>query len=88
MFSLGNLCRFHWGSVAGGALLLNLLYPLDLVYDIVKPSQQSNGMYRKMCCCCERIFDLAKSEAMTMINLVGMPYCNASRWCEKIQFHS
>lgn len=88
MFGLGNLFKFHWGSVVGGAFLLHLLYPIDIVYDMVKPSQDDHGPYRKFCCCCEKLLDLARSEAMVLINVVGMPYCNASRWCEKILFHS
>jgi Plasma-membrane choline transporter len=61
MFGLSNLFKFHWGSVAGGAFLLHLLYPIDIVYDIFKPSQNDHGPYRKFCCCCEKLFDLARS---------------------------
>lgn len=58
-FPLGNLFRFHWGSVAGGAFLLHVLYPFDLAYDIIKPAPHSP--LRAACCCCERLLDLARS---------------------------
>jgi hypothetical protein len=39
LFPISILFRFHWGSVAGGAFLLNILYPFDIIYDLVKPSK-------------------------------------------------
>ena len=86
--SFGALLKYHWGSVVGGAFLLNVLYPFDMIYDLLQPAQDSQGCYRSMCCCCERFIDMARSEAMTVIHLTGMPYCNASRWCEKMEYHS
>ena len=86
--SLGAFFKYHWGSVVGGAFLLNVLYPFDLIYDLLKPPQDDYGCYRSMCCCCERVLDLSRSESMTIIHLVGMPYCNAARWCEKVEYHS
>jgi hypothetical protein len=89
--SLVRLFRFHWGSVAGGAFLLNILYPFDLVYDLLKPKQTVRGnscLSGFCCCCCERVLDLARTEAMAMVNLLGTPYCNSSRLCEQIVFFS
>ena len=85
-FPLVNLFRFHWGSVAGGAFLLHALYPLDLLYDLCKPSPHSS--LRAVCCCCERLLDLARSEAMALVNMLAMPYCNAARLCEQIVYYS
>lgn len=87
-FAMGNLFRFHWGSVVAAAFLSHLMYPLDLVYDIFKPAPNSRGFYRSMCCCCEKVLDLARSEAMVLVNIAGLPYCNASRWSEKVHYHS
>ena len=60
-FALGNLFKYHWGSVAGGAFILNILYPFDIIYDQLKPSDHTHGTYRTLCCCCEKILDLARS---------------------------
>lgn len=60
-FAMGNLFKYHWGSVVAGAFLLHFVYPIDLVYDILKPSQNNHGAYRRFCCCCERVLDLARS---------------------------
>lgn len=60
-FAMGNLFKYHWGSVVAGAFLLHFVYPIDLIYDIFKPSQANHGAYRRFCCCCERVLDLARS---------------------------
>lgn len=60
-FAMGNLFKYHWGSVVAGAFLLHFIYPIDLIYDILKPSQTNHGPYRTFCCCCERVLDLARS---------------------------
>lgn len=80
--ALERLFKYHWGSVVGGAFLLNILYPFDLIYDLFKPDPTvKGGIASCLCCCCERVLDLSRTEAMTLINLVGYPYCNASRLC-------
>lgn len=33
---------------------------------------------------CRGFFDLIRSEAFAYINLISLPYCNASRYCEML----
>lgn len=37
-FGLGNLFKFHYGSVIVGSFLLNFFYLFDTFYDFIKPS--------------------------------------------------
>lgn len=91
MNGVKSLFRFHWGSVVAGSFLLNFFYIPDLVYDFLKPNENNRGCYKcftTVCCCCDRFFGFARSDAMAFINAVGLPYCNSSRWCEKINYLS
>lgn len=91
MNGVKSLFRFHWGSVVAGSFLLNFFYIPDLMYDFLKPNENNRGCYKcftTVCCCCDRFFGFARSDAMAFINAVGLPYCNSSRWCEKINYLS
>lgn len=91
MNGVKSLFRFHWGSVVAGSFLLNFFYIPDLVYDFLKPNENNRGCYKcftTVCCCCDRFFGFARSDAMAFVNAVGLPYCNSSRWCEKINYLS
>lgn len=60
--AMARLFQFHWGSVVGGAFLLNILYPFDLIYDLVKPDPTAKGgLCSALCCCCERLLDLCRT---------------------------
>lgn len=86
------LIWYHWGSVSAGAFLLNFLSYPDLVFDALMPTDEINPSTRPVNCCfrfcncafgwLKPLFELARSESMAYINLTGIPYCNASRYCE------
>lgn len=89
MFGLSNLFRFHWGSVVAGSFLLNFFYLFDVLYDALKPPETSRGCYKtftSICCLCDRLLGFARGEAHAFINLVGLPYCNSARWCERLNY--
>lgn len=85
MHGIKGLFRYHWGSVVAGSFLLNFFYLIDIIYYFFrsKPTNKTS-----ICCCCDRVFGFARSETMAFINSVGLPYCNSSRWCEKINYMS
>jgi hypothetical protein len=84
-FALGNFFKFHWGSVVAGSFLLDFFYILDVFYDFMKPRNEENlSVFAKICCCCDRILGLARSDTFSFLNLVGQPYCNSARYCEEI----
>lgn len=86
------LIWYHWGSVLAGAFLLNFLSYPDLVFDALMPTDDIIPVNKPVNCCfrfCDcafgwlkPLFELARSESMAYINLTGLPYCNASRYCE------
>jgi hypothetical protein len=80
-FALGNLFKFHWGSVVAGSFLLNFFYIFDAFYDFFKPNHKSPTLLSKMCCCCDRLLGFARSDTLSFVNLVGQPYCNSARYC-------
>lgn len=89
MHGIKGLFRYHWGSVVASSFLLNFFYLPDLIYDFVKPSQRNRSCfncYTSVCCCCERMFGFARSETMAFINAIGLPYCNSSRWCDRLSY--
>ena len=60
---------------------------LDYFFDLIKPaSKNDESCYGRCfsfaCTCCSSVSDLVRSDTMTYINLAGIPYCNASRYCE------
>lgn len=83
LFGVKNLFKFHWGSVVAGSFLANFFYLPDILFDLIKPSNTNSPFY-SVCCCCDRVFGFVRSEAVGFINMVGLPFCNSSRWCEKI----
>ena len=88
-FALGNFFKFHWGSVVAGSFLLDFFYIFDIFYDFMKPkNEESLSTFAKICCCCDRVLGLARSDTFSFLNLIGQPYCNSARYCEEIDDRS
>lgn len=82
---MGNLLKFHWGSVVAGSFILNFFYIFDTFYDFSKPRDSQNlSLFAKICCCCDRALGFSRSDTFSFVNLVGQPYCNSARYCEEI----
>lgn len=85
-----NLFCYHWGSVVAGSFMLGFFTLPDMIFDIFKPSrlkeaEGQTGCYASCFHCLagwiEPLFELVRSESMAYINMTGVPYCNASRYC-------
>jgi len=89
------LIKFHWGSVVGGSLVLWSLYIFDLVIDFFFSSDSTISAEESKSRAPKPFtrdvvdrrgvlgfFDLVRSESFGYINLIPIPYCNASRYCE------
>ncbi len=88
-FAFGNFLKFHWGSVVAGSLLLDFFYIFDIFYDFMKPKNSDTlSIFTKICCCCDRVLGLARSDTFSFLNLIGQPYCNSARFCEQIDDRS
>ena len=86
-----RLVTFHWGSVLAGSFLTVLFGIPDTIFDslrvgveITQPLSTETTYGR--CCTnsCSWLYgvcDLVRSDAMAMIHLTGLPYCNSSRYC-------
>jgi hypothetical protein len=82
---LGRLILYHWGSVAGGSFIIGFFGFFDAFFDFFKPTSQNNWHAN----CCSNyfggiydFFDIVRHDAMGYINLTGLPYCNAARFCD------
>ncbi len=84
--ALGNaaftlVCK-HIGSVIACAFMNGFFGIADFIFDaIIPPMDETNGCYH----CINRFagfFDLARSDAMTIVYATGNAYCNSARYCE------
>lgn len=73
------------GSVIACSFITSFFAVFDLLFDIFKPTDK-NSTYGRfcecLCGCCQRIFDLVRSDAMAFVVLTGNPVCNSARYCE------
>jgi hypothetical protein len=71
----------HLGSVIGGSFITLLEFIPDLIIDLFRKTYTSeNG-------CCGP-FDLVRSDALALVSLSGMPYCNSAKYCEYLTYES
>ena len=77
------VCK-HLGSVIACAFMNAFFGIADFVFDAIIPTfNDSNGCFY----CINRFagfFDLARSDALTMVYLSGNAFCNSARYCEYI----
>ena len=78
------MCK-NWGSVVGGSFLNAFFNLFDLISDLFKCDPKGScskcSSCFKVCCCCDYVFELVRTDAYAYINLSGVPYCNAARQC-------
>ena len=57
----------------------------DFLFDLIKPvntTGQYASCFNSFCGCFVCLWDLVRSDAMTMVALTGSPFCNSARYCE------
>lgn len=82
---LARVIRFHFGSVVGGAFMVGFFGIGDFIFTLFKPESYTTTYgkcYFALFGWLTSLFELVRSDAMAYINLTGLPYCNASRFCE------
>lgn len=72
--------------------MINVFFLPDLFFGFIRPDEdvrpEAHKTFSSVCCACDRVFGLVRGEAMAMIVMAGMPYCNASRVAENIYFYN
>ena len=69
----------HLGSVVGGAFVNGFFFIPQVITDLARSCQNSK---QKTNNCLINAIDLARADALSFIILSGLPYCNASKYCE------
>ena len=89
-----NLFCYNWGSVVGCAFMVGFLGVPDLIHLLVTPEPEKvdlnpcGRVCKSISAPFESISLYIREEALTYINLAGIPYCNASVCCESLNFES
>jgi hypothetical protein len=69
--------------VAGS--FINLVFSLfDYIFDVLRADANDSADRHSCLQVLDNFFDLVRSDSMAFINLAGNPYCNASRYCERL----
>ena len=71
----------HLGSVIGGSFIVLFEFIPDFITDLFRGFQSPEGG------CCGAL-DLAISDALAYVALVGNPYCNSAKYCEYLTYES
>ena len=89
-----NLICYHWGSVVACSFMVGFFGVLDMLYLLLTPQPAKMGLNAcgRLCSYItsplESISTYIREESMTYINLTGLPYCNASVYCEFLNWES
>ena len=68
----------HLGSIFAAAFINSFLLVPSVIYDSIRNC--GDAKFQKVNCC-NSLFDIVRSDALSMVILTGTPYCNAAKYC-------